>query len=318
MKVSGAQPKGRGRITLIVTVGAVILLVLGVIALTQTQRSRPSARPAFPLTVVDDLGVTVTVIGEPQRIVSLAPQFTETLFALGAGRRIVGVTAGETFPLEATALPTVVAADGITPDPIRIGEIAPDLVVSSGGDAEWKRALRNTGTSLVTLEAVSLDDAIQDVLTLGALVGKRTEAEKLVATMRREMAQITGEVADRESPRIFFETFYPPLIGASSDSFVGDLVNSAGGKLVDSPSSTDPYPLWTLSELVAADPEIYLAPSTSLSSSGDLAERPGFDQLRAVKESRVFVISDELVFRPGPRIVEGLRELVRLIGEPPT
>ncbi|MEO7803491.1 MAG: helical backbone metal receptor [Actinomycetota bacterium] len=274
--------------------GVVLLAVVSAWALT---KEKP-VEAAFPMTIVDDEGVTTTVAAAPDTVASFAPFITETLFAIGSGDRIIAVSAAETYPPEATAITRAVSKDGLTPDVARLRQLAPDLVMSSGfKDAAWKTELRDAGIAVVTFEAHSVDDALNDLDVITRLMGQPKTA--LVSHMRKRVQSMRGSV-NPTRPKVFFETFFPPLTGAGLSGFATDMVNTAGGAVVANAEHGE-YVGWTLEQLRAKDPDIYLLPT----SSPALASRPGFSQLRA----RVLTLDDELILRPGPRMVDGLDKM---------
>lgn len=281
--------------------------------LTRRSDGPPSALGDFPVTMVDDAGATVTVTGAPQRIVSLAPHITETLFALGAGEWIVGVAAGETHPPAASTLPRVVTDDGLTPDPNAILRARPDLVLTAT-TGDWIEPLNTAGLSVIALTASDLEDALKDMRSIGRLVGQGQAASELVSEIRQGIRTVRSTSRSNEgAPKVFVEVFSEPLIGAASESFVGSLVMAAGGEAV--PESEDPYPAVSLDQLNELDPDIYLAVVSSAVTIERINARPGFSDLRALREQRVHLISDELLLRPGPRMVEGLEAISRIIRE---
>lgn len=271
-------------------------------------RREPPPPPTFPLTFVDDEGIEGSISKAPERIVSFAPHFTETLFEVGAGEAIVGVSPAETYPPEATALPSLAGPDGITPDAERVVAAQPDVVISSGmPGAPWKQELRDTGIPVVTLDATSIDDALSDMEMVGKIAGRVAEA----GSLRRRIEASIAEIEPRpDRPTVFFETFNPPLIAAGVSSYVGDLVAAAGGSVAGPPLG---YEVWNLEQIIEADPDVYLATRSTAESAAAVRGRPGYERLRAVAENRVHVIDDELVTRPGPRLAEGVRTIMRLL-----
>ena len=299
---------------LVAAVAAGLLLLAGLFVLvTSRSDGPPSALGDFPVTMVDDAGATVTVTGAPQRIVSLAPHITETLFALGAGERIVGVASGETHPPAASTLPRVVTDDGLTPDPNAIVQARPDLVLTAT-TGDWIEPLRTAGLSVITLTASDLGDALKDMRSIGRLTGEAQAASELVSEIRQGIRTVRSTSKSNEgAPKVFVEVFSEPLIGAASESFVGSLVMASGGQAV--PESEDPYPAISLDQLNALDPDVYLAAASSAVTIERITTRPGFSDLRAIREQRVHLISDELLLRPGPRMVEGLEAIASIIRE---
>ncbi|MGH7425145.1 MAG: ABC transporter substrate-binding protein, partial [Candidatus Methylomirabilales bacterium] len=163
----------------------------------------------------------------PGRIVSLAAQHTETLFALGRGASVVGVLGGETLPPEAMVLPRVIGEDPFAPEPSLVAGLGPDLILASGAKgAAWKEALRQEGFVVATLNAAGVEDALTDILTVGKLTGSLPEAERLTGRLRSQLDAIRQKVSEEPAPTVFLETglAFPPLEGATGASFPGDVV----------------------------------------------------------------------------------------------
>lgn len=300
------------RLALIIAAAALVMFVSATVLLTDRRPQPPpngDRERDFPITLTDDEAVASTLAAEPQTIISNAAQFTEVMFALGIGSRIVGVSAGETYPPEATALPRVVLGDGITPDTIRVGELAPDLVITSGmPQAEWKTQLRNAGMVVVTLNATSFDDALSDIGKVGRLTGKRRRTADLVARLRSAARALSPP---KEKPTVFVETFYSPLTGAGSAGFIADMVRLAGGQLIA--RTTTETEAWSIVDLKRADPAVYVAFSSTAASKEEISNRPGFGSLPAVKSGRIIVLNDDTFLRPGPRMVQGLETLAKAL-----
>ncbi|MDQ3990788.1 MAG: helical backbone metal receptor [Actinomycetota bacterium] len=299
------------------------LAVAIVVAAACTQEASPPApsppvrEEAFPVTVEDDEGVEVTLDAEPRRLVTFAPSNTEIVFALGLGDRLVGV-AGEfdDHPPQARDIERVGGAGefGVDPNVERVVELEPDLMLAAFPGGEWKDRLRELGIPVFTILAEDLDDALADIETVGALTGAGEEAEALTATMRAEAEEATAGIDQRVT--CFFEVgFEGGFFTVGPGSFIYDLLERAGCDPVTA-EATDPFPQWSVEALVEADPDAYLVSSESGGTPQEVAERPGFEALSAVRDGRVVLIDSDLVSRPGPRVVEGLRELVAALHAP--
>lgn len=268
-----------------------------------------TARATFPLMLVDDDGVEVTIEAEPQRIVTFAPSMTETLFALGAGDRIVGVSGPfDDYPAEAKGIEQVGGGGefGVDPNIERVLALAPDLFLAiSGGDA-WKAELRDLDVPVVTLDAVDFDDLLDDIRTMGELTGTGDAAETLVEDMAARADAVEAQTAEPVS--CFFEVYYPPLTTVGPDTFLFDLLERAGCDPVTADAMSD-YPEWSVEDLVAEGPDVYLATPESAKSTSKIAERPGFDAIPAVASGSIALVDGDLVTRPGPRVIDGLEQL---------
>lgn len=258
-------------------------------------------RRSFPYTLTDDAGVKVTVRSRPARIVALGPHFTETLFRLGLGDSVVGTSGAETFPLEATAIASVLSDDG-TPNTVRIGELAPDLVIVSGPDhGGYKQRLRGAQIAVVTLDATGLPDSLDDMIKVGRLVGRGDRAFRMVDGIRTSLARSSTS----GTTKVFIEALYPPLVQTGSKGYLADLVEAAGGELVATAESQTEI---TPAEVAALFPDIYLAGSLGTSAE-DIAKRPGFASIPAVAGGKVGLVSDDLLFFPGPRCVAAIKAI---------
>jgi iron complex transport system substrate-binding protein len=297
---------------------AVAVFVLAACGGGPTSDPSPSvdASAPFPRTFLDDDGVAVTLPAPPERIVTFAPSITEILFAIGAGDRVVGVSGPyDDVPIEATRLPQVGGAGefGVDPNLEAVVALEPDLFLTIRGGDAWKDRLRDLGVPVVTVDATGLDDLLDDIATIGALVGAGPAATELVDAMRARISELADAAASVPRRTCFFEVYYPPLVTAGPGTFVDDLLDRAGCDSISADAATA-YPEWSVEDVVAAAPAVYLVSSESAGAVDAVAERPGFDAIAAVAEGRVVLVDSDLVTRPGPRIVDGLAALVAALG----
>lgn len=274
------------------------------------QPTEQTTDAVFPVTIVDDEGVEVTIEREPQRIITFAPSHTETVFALGLGDRLVGVSGPfDDFPPEAEEVEEVGGAGefGVDPNEERVVELEPDIMLTAFIGGEWKDRLRELGIPVFTTLASEFDDALADIQTVGRLTGAVAEAEALTTSMRAEAQGLSDAVASEDQVTCFFEVGFEGgffTIGPGALEF--ELLQRAGCDPVTK-GVTEPYPQWSVEQLVEDDPEVYLVAEESGGTVGSVGKRDGFDSLRAVRNRRVILVDSDLVSRPGPRLVEGLR-----------
>ena len=186
--------------------------------------------------------------------------------------------------------------------------LQPDLFLTISGGEQWKKRLRELGVPVFTTNATDLEDLLRDIGTVGRLTGAVGAADALVAKMRAEDQEIEQRVAGEPPVTCFFEVYYPPLTTVGPNTFIGDLLRRAGCQSVSESAKSD-YPQWSVDSLVRESPQVYLVSSESGASPQAVAKRPGFDAIAAVAEGHVVPIDSDLVSRPGPRIVDGLRAL---------
>ena len=271
----------------------------------------PTAAPAFPVTLTDDEGTQVTIEQEPRKIVSLTPATTETLFALGAGDRLVGkVQDLASFPPESISIPEVATFAGV--DVEQIVDSGADLVISGGAGLSQGPAveqLRRADIPVVVSYPTTIDEGLASIRLLGQAIGKEAESAHLADEIARRLDDLAVIASTAPvKPRVFYEIdvtngiFTPP-----AESIYGEMFGLAGAE----PISGDANYSIALEDLVAADPEVILLGDAAYGQSPETVKaRAGWDGMTAVKNDRIVAIDDIVVTRPGPRIAEGLYALI--------
>ena len=279
----------------------------------------PTAAPAFPAVLTDDEGTTVTIPSEPQRIVTLTPAATETLFALGVGDRIVGKSEDILlYPPEAGAIPDVEKFDGsaIAVDIEKIVAAKPDVVIAGGNfgtPPDAVQRLRELGLPVVVVYAPSVATVLDDIELLGVAVGRPDQASAITDRMRAGFAAVETAVAGETRPRVYYEidatgAFYGP----ADESFLAEMISMAGGEPVTT-GSPDKYDI-PAERLLQADPEVILLADAAYGvTAADVAGRPGWSTMTAVKSGDIRAIDDTTITRPGPRLFLGLQLLASTI-----
>ena len=253
-------------------------------------------------TVTDELGRSVKVPAQPQRIVSLAPSITEILFALGAGDRVAGVTSYCDYPQEARQKPPV--GDTLKPSVEKMVALKADLVmISTASQVEASfRRLEELGIPVYVSNPRSIDGVIESIDKIGELIDARERAHQLTDELRRRVATVQSRVAETPRPSVLVILGIEPLITAGAGSFINDLINRAGGRSISADDIAD-YPQYSIETAIARQPEIILLQT----GGNELSER--LRQTPAARSNRVYHIDDDLLLRPGPRIVDGLEQL---------
>jgi iron complex transport system substrate-binding protein len=258
--------------------------------------------------VFDDLGRLVAINGTPQRIISLAPSNTEILFALGLGDKVVGVTDWCDYPPEALEKEKV--GGYVNPDIEKIVALNPDLIlVAYGTPIDVINTLAGLGLTVFGIKTTDLDDLLNDIRRVGELTDKEVEAQALTSEMASRIEAITDATSElQQRPRVFYIVWHDPLWTAGSGTFIHELIEKAGG--VNICQNITGYATISIEEVVARDPEIIIASEWSFEWAKNATE---LASTNASQTGRIYTCDDDLVQRPGPRLVEGLEWFAHFI-----
>ncbi len=288
-------------------------------AATATLAPTPTFTVASSIEVPDGMGNTLTLEAPAQRIISLAPSNTELLFAVGAGSQVIAREEFSNYPEEALALPSIGGSMGKY-DTEQMVALKPDLVLASPLTApETLQALKDLGFAIVVIpNPANLDEMYANIELVGEVTGHADEARALADRLKERQQKILAVVEKAtKKPKVFYE------LDASQDpskpwtsgpgTFIDQLITLAGGVNVGA-SLQGEWAQISLEELLVQDPDIILLGDSNWGVTVEsVAQRAGWEKLSAVKNGKVFPINDDLISRPGPRQVDGLAELVRLL-----
>jgi iron complex transport system substrate-binding protein len=279
---------------------------------SSTSPAASASSAAGPITVTDGSGASVTLKQPATRIVSLAPANTEIAFAVGAGSKMVAGTSYDDYPAAAKSLPKI--GDFSNPSVEKIASFNPDLVLAAGGiQASLRSKLENLGMTVYVVDPKTYDEVMTEIADVGKLAGTEAQAQTVVDTMQKAKDDVAAKVASSSTkPSTFLEIYSKPLMTAGTGTFISDMIGLAGGtNLGDSAGAG--YPNFSTEVLFKDNPDVYIADSGSMAKPGDIAKRPGFSDLDAVKAGHVYVIEDSIIARPGPRLAQGLQALATMI-----
>jgi iron complex transport system substrate-binding protein len=256
----------------------------------------------------------------PARIISLIPAVTEMLFAIGAGPQVVGVSSYDTYPPEASTRPKVGAL--VDPDFERILTLKPDLVVVYGTQADLITRLGRVNIPIFNYQHAGLADIATTIRTLGARVGRADEANRLAATIERDLEATRRRVAGRPRPKTVLLFGREPgslrsLYASGGYGFMHDMLETAGG--ADIFDDLKKQSVQTSAEmLLSRSPEVIIEvhPAGEWTSARITAETriwKGLPSLPAVKNDRVYILADDRLNTPGPRVAEAVRLLADIL-----
>lgn len=241
---------------------------------------------------------------EPRRIVTLLPSFTETAFALGQGERIVGIDDYSDYPPEAQRLPKL--GGGYDPQLERILSLQPELVLLPK-DSKALSALSGNGIAVFAAEPRTLVEVFEVMEHTGQLLGRKTEAQALTARMKRELDVLAASVSHVPKVSVYYELDATPF-SVGPDSFIGAMIQKAGGINIV-PAELGDFPKLSPELVIAKNPSVIIGATLE-----QIRARPGWEGIAAVRTGRVSTWSpdeDHLLSRPGPRLPQALRALIR-------
>lgn len=277
---------------ILIVLAVLLLLVLAMATLAQ----------AAPITVVDDRGHTVTLIQPPQRIVSLLPSLTETVCALGACERLVGVDRYSNWP--ASVVPLQGVGGGLDPNIEAIVALRPDVVLMATSSRAQAR-LESLGLKVVALEPKTYADVQRVLGKVGQVLGVADALQVWRVIDAGVQAAAQSLPAAARGTRVYFEVNSGPY-AAGPSSFIGETLARLGaGNIV--PAALGPFPKLNPEFVVRADPDLIMVGARSAEG---LAARPGWSQMRALRDGRLCrfdAAQSDVLIRPGPRMAEAAR-----------
>lgn len=267
-----------------------------------------------PVTVVDDLGRTVTIMSS-ERIVSIGPSCTEILCALGLGDRIIAVDKYSDYPPEVVAKQKI--SKVMMPDPEEIIALNPDLVVYYHW-GPWDptiETLSNLGLTVIALHPKTIEDVIKNIRLLGAATGKTREAEALASTLSQRINEIKSKTSQvTVKPKVYIESWYPPPWTFGPNTWGHQMIELAGGVNAFGDAAVE-WVQTTDEEVIARNPDVIISLYGYMhyATLEDFKKRPGWDKITAVTKGAVYLLDENLFHRPGPRIIEGLEALAKIL-----
>jgi len=277
--------------------------------LTLTLLFLPKMAPA-EVRVTDDLG-QIIVLNEPaQRIISLYGAYSEILFAIGAGDRLVARTRADRFPPSILDKPSV--GTHLRPNMELVLGLQHDLIINAVGRKhghEVIRQIQQKGFTVAVFQPRNFPELFSVIDRLGILTGEEANAQALVNGQSSRLRQIDLRLAkNKDRPKVFFEVRYPNLLGAGQGSIVNDVILKAGG-LNCLPNEKKLVRI-NIESLIDYNPDVYVVQKGPMNRNpGSPVSRPNFQVLKAVQQGRVFFVDEYIFSRPGPRSVEAVEKL---------
>lgn len=270
------------------------------------------ATPLLPLLFLLLLCPVLVIAQSAQRIVALSPNLTEIVFAVGAGKKLVGVSSFSDYPKAAKEIPVVATFNDL--DIEKIISLHPDLVLAwqGGNPSEQLNQLKRLGIPVYVASFHQITDIPKNILFIGRLVGAHTTALKVANKFVQNYLRLKNNYANKKSIKVFYELSWQPLMTLNKKSMVGQVINLCGGKNIFADTSII-APHVGVASVLAADPQLILV--SKQAGFGDLAVKGWGDypQLNAVKNHHVFVVDSVVLERSGPRILQAAQQVCAAI-----
>jgi iron complex transport system substrate-binding protein len=264
----------------------------------------------YPVKITDGYGREIEIEKPAEKIISLAPSMTETIFALGAGDRLVGVTTYCNYPEEAKEIDQVGDFEG--PNLESVIEKNPDVVVALAMGDDEKSKLEDAGITVFLQDPQNLDEVFDNIKKIGTILGLQEEAESLTSNMNAKKDSIVETVSNYDSKKVFYEVWSEPLMTAGPGSILDEMINLSNGENI-AYDAESLYPEYSLELLIERNPEVYLTADDGFKTVEDIKNREGYENITAIKENNIYMLHPDIVSRTGPRIIEGLEMIAQAI-----
>ncbi len=291
------KKSSRNRITPVL---ALVLLVASIGMLVAGCKPKPA-------TFTDGVGRTISLEKTPEKIVSLSPAHTEILFALGLGDKVIGVSNWCNKPEEALEKEKV--GDAFSLDKEKLVSLQPDIVFIPGSkDSPQVKEIEDLGIPVYVSNPESVSEVFDEIKSVAEVTGVKDKGQQLADELQNELDGVKQKLEAYEGSKVKVLVLVDPeLWTVGPGSFIDEVVALAGGE--NAMADVDmQYLQVSMEEVLSRDPDVILV-TVPEDQCAALAERPGWTDLRAVKEGRVYYVDGDLVSRPGPNIVEAIKEV---------
>ena len=298
----------------IICVVFMVFMLLGLSACS-INSTAPAAEdnPQAAIEVTDLKGRTVVFDKVPEKIVSLSPANTEIVFALGAGSKVVGVTSYCDYPAEVASVEKIGTFEG--PNLELIKQAQPDVVLAGGYIQEdLIKALEDLNIPVISTEALGFNGIYDSIKLIGKITGTDHKADEIVKDMKDSIAAIKVR---SKAPTVFYMVWTDPITTAGSNTFINDVIKAAGG--INVASKVEGWAKYSAEELIKDNPDVLI--SSKYSTVDGISEdfyinNDIFKQLECVQKNNVYIMSDDnIISRPGPRIIQAIEEIAKALGQ---
>ncbi|MGI6449957.1 MAG: ABC transporter substrate-binding protein [Desulfitobacteriia bacterium] len=282
-----------------------------------TQGEQPDVagnlKTKYPLTIVDDIGATVTIPAKPTRIVSLLPSSTEILCALG--EYPVAVTKWDDYPAEVKDKAEYVFEDALNPNLEQILDLEPDLIMYWLASAEDTKKIKSLGIPVVVFEAQGIDDVYESIAMTGQITDRQEQAAAIIEEMKAKEKRIEEKLAQlpvEEKRKVWMEVD-SKLFTAGKGTFLHEVITKAGG--INIAEDVQGWAQFNSEQVIARNPDVIFETYSysDPNAAQIIKKRKGWENIGAVKNNRIISLDNNIISRQGPRIIDGLELTAKAI-----
>lgn len=264
----------------------------------------------YPITIMDDLKNEVVFEQEPMRIVSATPANTEIIFALEMEEKLIGVTKDCNYPDEVLKIDKIGTVDDL--DIEKLVKLDTDLVITGYVSDETISKIKDKGIKILVMVPNDFEGVYDNIEIIGKAINAKEKARNLVNKMRSKQQEIIERISNSTRKRVFFELWNEPLMCFGSGSFVDKMILIANGENIAGDLETL-YPNMSVEMLIEKNPEVYIAVNDDVKTIEDIKKRDGYEKISAIKNERIYLLDGDIISRPGPRIVDALEMIAKVI-----
>lgn len=261
--------------------------------------------------IIDDIGRSVEVKLPVERVISIQPSATEIIFALGAQKKLIGRTDFCDYPEGVKSIPSIGGVSNPSPD--KIISLRPNVIFTSTMFPKAMAEPLMKAYPLIVLEPNHMMVVYDNIFTVGKLLQKQKEADDIIASMDALRRPIEAYFqSNLHKPTVLTLVWHDPLITVGPTSFIASVVEKGGGKNYIQ-KDIGAYPMISPESLILNEPDIILYPTKSMGIDPAFLNQSPFKDLKVVKNRKVYPFDDDLLFRPGPRVIQGMLEVSKAI-----
>ena len=274
----------------------------------QTTNNNEEVQNVYPFTFTDDSGAEIVLEKAPEKIASGAPSITEIIYALGKQDNLIGVTEYCNYPEEAAQKEKIGGYTG--PNVEKLIELGTDLFITDYLTDDVKKTLNDAGVKVVIITAKDYNAVYEKIALIGDMLDSKKASDELIASMKNTETTVLEAIKGLESKKVFHEVWHDPLTTSGPGSFVDEIIKMCGGENIAGDADSA-YPQYSEEMLIERNPQVYITADDGYKTVDDIKARPGYSDIDAIKNDKIYFLDGDVISRPGPRIAEALETIAK-------